>query len=280
MKQLDVKGAYLNGDLSEEIYMAQPPGYDDGSRRVCRLRKTLYGLKQSGSEWNRKLHRLLTALGFHRIEVDHGVYMRRIKDKFVIITVWVDDLLLFSNSTTMLEAVKAALKREVEITDLGEPKKLLGIEIYRDRKARTIQISQEHYIDSVLKQFGYENMSPVTTPMDPNVVLEKFKTASQNTDERGRSYREHMGSLIWPATVSRPDIAYAVARVGPYTVNPGPAHLTAIKRVFRYLKGTRSHQMMLTIKRKYGTNFDTHEPTREIRERLPLWHHFGENTNT
>jgi hypothetical protein len=140
----------------------------------------------------------------------------------------------------MLGAVEAALKREVEINDLGEPKKLIGIEIYRDRKNRTIQISQEHYIDSILKRFGYENMSPVTTPMDPNVVLERFESQGQLVDERNRSYAEHMGSLIWPATISRPDIAFAVARLGSYTANPGPAHWTALKRVFRYLKGTRS----------------------------------------
>jgi hypothetical protein len=104
MRQLDVKGAYLNGELQEEVFMEQPPGYDDGSGRKCRLMRTLYGLKQSGREWNRKLHGLLTKNGFDRLEVDHGVYLRQINDKFVIITVWVDDLLLIGNSATMLSA--------------------------------------------------------------------------------------------------------------------------------------------------------------------------------
>jgi hypothetical protein len=243
MKQLDVKGAYLNGDLQEEVFMEQPPGFDDGSGQKCRLRKTLYGLKQSGREWNRKLHGILTKHGFIRLEVDHGVYMRQIKDQFVIITVWVDDLLLFSNHTTMLSATEAALKQEVEINDLGEPKKIIGIEIYRDRAAKTIQISQEHYIDGVLKHFGYDQMSPVKTPMDPNVVLEKSNLEGKTTDERGHSFAEYMGSLIWPATISHPDIAYAVARVGAYTSSPSPTHWTAMKKIFRYLKGTRDKRI-------------------------------------
>jgi hypothetical protein len=174
MKQLDVKGAYLNGDLQEEVFMEQPPGFDDNSGRKCLLKKTLYGLKQSGREWNKKLHAILTKDSFQRIEIDHGVYVRQSGNHFVIMTVWVDDLLLFSNSPTMLSATELALKQEVEINDLGEPKKLIGIEIYRDRARKTIQISQEHYIDAILKRFDFENMSSVSTPMDPNVVLEKI----------------------------------------------------------------------------------------------------------
>jgi hypothetical protein len=177
------------------------------------------------------------------VEVDHGVYVRQFKDQFVFITVWVDDLLLFSNSSTMLSATEITLKQEVEINDLGEPKKLIGIEIYCDRVARSIQISQEHYINSILKRFGYDQMSPVKTPMDPNVVLEKNSVESTTKDERGHSFAEYMGSLIWPATISRPDIAYAVARVGAYTGNTRATHWTAMKRIFRYLKDTRQHRI-------------------------------------
>jgi hypothetical protein len=166
--------------------------------------------------------------------------VRRINDQFVIITVWVDDLLLFSNNPTMLSATEIALKQEVEINILGEPKKLISIEIYRDRAKKTIQISQEHYIEGILKRFGYEQMSTVKTPMDPNVVLEKNQSEGQTTDENGRSFAEHMGSLIWPSTISHPDIAYAVARIGSYTSNPSATHWTAMKRIFRYRKGTQN----------------------------------------
>lgn len=236
MRQLDVKGAYLHGDLKEEVYMIQPPGYEDGSDSVCRLNKTLYGLKQSGREWNRKLHEILTSIGFHRVEVDHGVYIRRMKDKFIIITVWVDDLLFFSNSVLMMDAAQLALQKEVELKVIGEPEKLIGIEIYRNRETQTIQISQEKYINGILKRFGFEDMSTVSTPMDPNVILEKNEGMGTLTDGRGFSYSEYMGSLIWPSSISRPDIAYSVARIGAYAANPSEAHWTALKDVFCYLK--------------------------------------------
>ena len=129
MRQLDVKGAYLHGDLKEEVYMVQPPGFEDETGRVCRLRKTLYGLKQSGREWNRKLHELLTSNGFERLQVDHGVYKRHVGDQYIFLTVWVDDLLVFSTSPTLIAATQAALAREVEVTDMGEPQKIIGIEM-------------------------------------------------------------------------------------------------------------------------------------------------------
>jgi hypothetical protein len=101
MKQLDVKGAYLNRDLQEEVFMEQPPGFDDNSGRKCVLKKTLYGLKQSGREWNKKLHTILTKDSFQRIEINHGVYVRQSGNHFVIMTVWVDDLLLFTNGISI-----------------------------------------------------------------------------------------------------------------------------------------------------------------------------------
>lgn len=103
MGQMDIKGAYLNGELEEEIYMRQPPGYDDGSGRFCRLHKTLYGLKQSGREWNREFDRKLTSIGFSKLDVDHCVYKRIHDSRTVFLTVWVDDLLIFADTVDDLE---------------------------------------------------------------------------------------------------------------------------------------------------------------------------------
>ncbi|GBE86812.1 hypothetical protein SCP_1000540 [Sparassis crispa] len=149
--QMDVKGAYLNGDLQEEIYMRQPEGFNDGSGHVCRLHKTLYGLKQSGHKWNRKLHRKLTELGYKQLEADPCVYLQEQKGEVQIITVWVDDLLLFTNSPKLMEELKRDLQDLFEVTDLGEPQKIIGFEIERDREAGKIQILQQHYIESILK---------------------------------------------------------------------------------------------------------------------------------
>ncbi|GBE90191.1 hypothetical protein SCP_1900400 [Sparassis crispa] len=199
--QMDVKGAYLNGDLQEEIYMRQPEGFDDGSGRICRLRKTLYGLKQSGCKWNRKLHRELMELGYKRLEADPCVYLWERKEGEVqIITVWVDDLLLFTNSPKLMEELKRDLQDLFEVTDLGEPQKIVGIEIERDREAGTLQISQQHYIESILKRYQFENANAVGMPLDPNVVL-TVEDKNEEADNRlVGGYASMVGSLIMPTT--------------------------------------------------------------------------------
>jgi hypothetical protein len=147
--QMDVKGAYLNGILREKVYMTQPEGHDDGTGRVCLLRKMLYGLKQSGREWNLELDMKLKKYTFKRLKSDPCVYVRCNGDDVAMLTVWVDDLLLFASLDAILKSIKAQLCAEWEITDLGEPAKIVGIEITRTRDG--IKISQEKYIDSILK---------------------------------------------------------------------------------------------------------------------------------
>jgi hypothetical protein len=125
---MDVKGAYLNGDLKEEIYMNQPEGYNDGTARLCHLIKTLYELKQSGREWNTKLNTKLQKIGFERLQSDPCVYIRKMNG-IEIITVWVDDLLLFTKAKVTMDNLKRELGNLFEITNLGKPSKLVGIEI-------------------------------------------------------------------------------------------------------------------------------------------------------
>jgi hypothetical protein len=237
---MDIKGAYLNGELEEEIYMRQPPGYDDGSGRVCRLHKTLYGLKQSGREWNREFDRKLTSIGFSKLDVDHCVYKRIQDSRTVFLTVWVDDLLIFADTVDDLEEVKKELAGLFDVKDMGEPKKIIGIQIERDRENESISLSQTQYINGILTRFGFHNISPVTTPLDPNVILHK-RPADTDIDATVRSgYQSAIGSLMYAAIGTRPDIAYAVQTLSQFSSNPGPEHWTAVKRVFRYLAGTRN----------------------------------------
>lgn len=143
---MDVKGAYLNGTLKEKVLMRQPEGYDDGSGRVCLLEKTLYGLKQSGCEWNIELDKKLRQHGFTHLIADPCAYVRREGDNLEILTIWVDDLLLFATGEELMERMKQNLHSEWEVTDLGELAKIVGIEI--SRKREMIRISQERYIES------------------------------------------------------------------------------------------------------------------------------------
>jgi transposase InsO family protein len=234
--QLDVKGAYLNGHLKEEIYMTQPDGYEDGSDKACRLIKTLYGLKQSGRKWNTELNIQLSKRGYQRAQTDPCVYIQHIGKELILITVWVDDMLLFATSVQTMQIAKRDITDNFEVTDLGEPKKIVGIEITRDRKQKKITITQTKYIETILAKYGLQDANPVRTPLDPNVKLEPGDSEPQG---RSNNYASLIGSLMYAAVATRPDIAFAVNQLASFTANPTMCHWTAAKRVLRYLKGTK-----------------------------------------
>ena len=237
IQQMDVKGAYLNGILNERVYMRQPEGHDDGTGRVCLLKKTLYGLKQAGREWNKELDRKLKRRGYVRLRSDPCVYIWRVGEDFAIITVWVDDLLLFSTTIVLMNKMKSDIKSEWEVTDLGEPTKIVGIEI--TMTPDSIAISSSKYIESILRKEGLERSNAVSTPLDPNVIL--VPNPEGNAGDRSNSFARLLGELQYIACATRPDIQYAVNRLASYTANPSLQHTTALKRILRYLSGTRSH---------------------------------------
>ena len=174
MHQIDIKGAYLNGVLTNRkvIYMQQPPGYHATSKDklVCRFRKTLYGLKQSGRHWYQKLVEIMmTHIGFQRSDVDQAVFFRRNKKSLVIMLVHVDDCTITATSMDLINNFKVRISKHVEITDLGELHWLLGIKVKRDCKHRTIHLSQRSYLDSILRRYGLQDLKPVSIPMDMNI---------------------------------------------------------------------------------------------------------------
>jgi hypothetical protein len=233
---MDVKGAYLNGILKEIIFMRQAEGYEDGTGRVCRLVKTLYGLKQAGREWNEQLDEKLKSYGYKRLLTDPCVYIRREGEDFGIIAVWVDDSLLFASSDKTMAHMKETLRSAWQVTDLGEPSKIVGIEINRTKDA--ITISQQSYIEDILRREGMNEANPVGIPMDPNVKLQE--NPDTNEPNRSNSYARLLGSLQFLANSTRPDITYAVNKLASYTANPGLQHHGALKRILRYLKGTKT----------------------------------------
>ena len=151
---MDIKGAYLNGILHETIYMKQLEGFGDGTDRVCKLIKTLYGLKQSGREWNKQLDEKLRSHGYKRLISDPCTYVRWDGDKVAIINVWVDDLMLFASSDTMMGHIKISIESEWQATDLGEPSKIIGTEV--TIMPEYLRIPQGKYIDNLLRK---ENVS-------------------------------------------------------------------------------------------------------------------------
>ena len=236
IQQMDVKGAYLNGILKEKVYMRQPEGYDDGTGWVCELIKTLYGLKQSGREWNKELDEKLKKFRFQRLRSDPCVYIKRDGDELVIITVWVDDLLLFATSDELMQQTKSDLHTEWEVTDLGEPTKIIGVEITQIEDA--ITISQKVYIESILERKGLSGINSVATPLDPNIKLEP--NPDGNEGNRSNSFARLLGELQFLANSTRPDTAFAMNRLAAYTANLSLQHVTALKRILRYLAGTKN----------------------------------------
>jgi hypothetical protein len=248
LHQVDIKGAYLNGELNdnEVLYMHHPPGYKprDAGTRVLRLKKTLYGLKQSGRRWYQKLSSIFDTLGFSKCSVDQAVFYKTNKSKHevTVVAVHVDDCTIAASNSRLIEEFKAGLRQHVEVTDLGELHWMLGVEIKRDREAQTIHLSQRAYIDSILSRYNFDELKPLSSPMDPAIRLTSEQapaTTAEHAIMRDKPYREAVGALNWAALTTRPDIAFAISTVAKFAANPGLAHWDAVKRVYRYLAGTR-----------------------------------------
>ncbi len=247
LRQFDIKSAYLHGRLNETIYMAQPPGYNDGSGRSCILIRSLYGLKQAGNVWNQELNRVLAEINFTQLKTDYCCYIRREGDDFTILLVWVDDFVSMSTMDDLNDVTERDLKAHFDVKSLGQPNLLLGMKIHQTD--HTITLSQTHYIDALLKKFGLTNSNPVTTPMDINVKLDHI-AEKQEDEEQGKKdekithrYAALIGSLMYLAIGTQPDIAFAVNKLAQFTQNPRPIHWTAVKWVFHYLKYTRTYKL-------------------------------------
>jgi len=250
LHQMDVKTAFLNGVLEEEIYMQQPEGFiEPGNEHlVCKLKRTLYGLKQSPRVWYQTIDKFFADMGFKRVEGDYGLYVIWNDDVKCIIALHVDDLLIACNSVPYMESVKQELHSEYEMKDLGEAKFVLGIEIERDRDRRKIHLNQQQYIENVLQRYNMTDCKPVSTPMEASVKLTKSDAAVTNKQKQEMSavpYQSAVGSLMYAMTCTRSDIAYAVSTVSRYCSNYGTAHWTAVKRIMRYLKGTAHYRLQL-----------------------------------
>ena len=237
IQQMDVKGTYLNGILKEMVYMHQPEGYDDRMNRICKLIKTLYGLKQSGREWNIELDGKMKQFGFKRIYSDPCVYIKWDGNDIAILTVWVDNLLLFTSSDKLMEQTISDIRSIWEVTILEEPTRIVGIEI--SQTDDSITISQKIYINSILEREGLSRINSVTMPLDPNMKLQP--NPDDHEGNRSNSFARLLGELQFLANCTQPDIAFAVNRLASYTANPNLQHITAVKNILRYLPGTKDH---------------------------------------
>jgi hypothetical protein len=245
----DADNAFLNGDLDADIFMQQPEGFPQGpSDLVLQLKKPLYGLKQGPRLWHEKLDEILTKLGFEKIQSDASVWIYQKDGVRIIVPVFVDDMTVVTKSKSDIDRFFTQLEKHIKIRRLGKISSILGVKVERDREKRTIHLSQKQYIINMLERYGFADCSTVSTPIDPGVslTLEQCpKTAEEKEEMRSVPYISAIGSIIYLAISTRPDISFAVGRLARYNANPGPAHWQAVKHLFRYLKGTMDYKLSL-----------------------------------
>ena len=235
VEQMDVKTAFLHGDLEEEIYMEQPEGFEVKGKEnyVCRLRKSLYGLKQAPRQWYKKFESVMGEQGFRKTTSDHCVFMQKFSDDdFVILLLYVDDMLIVGRSTSRIEKLKQQLSHSFAMKDLGPAKQILGIRIIRDRKAKKLYLSQEKYIEKILQKFNMDKSKTVSSPLATHIRLsikQRPLTNEEKEDMERVPYASAVGSLMYAMVCTRPDIAYAVGSVSRFLANPGREHWNAIK---------------------------------------------------
>ena len=244
LEQLDVKTAFLHGDLEEEIYMKQPEGFVVSGKEhmVCRLKKSLYGLKQAPRQWYKRFDTFMVGHGYTRSKFDNCVYFRQYGNgSFIYLLLYVDDMLIASKDRSLISKLKSQLCEEFEMKDLGAAKKILGMEIQRDRKGGRLFLSQGRYLEKVLDRFNMQNCKPVSTPSAAHYKLSAGCCPTSEEDIESMShvpYSSAVGSLMYAMVCTRPDLAYAVSVVSRYMHNPGKDHWEAVKWILRYVKGT------------------------------------------
>ncbi|KAJ0565941.1 putative RNA-directed DNA polymerase [Helianthus annuus] len=231
--QMDVNNAFLYGMLSEDVYMVQPQGYSSNDNKVCKLVKSLYGLKQAPRQWNEKLTSVLTSMGFVQSMCDYSLFILSKSDVFVVLLVYVDDIVITGNNKAAIERVKNSLRENFHIKDLGLLRYFLGIEVLYSENS--ICLSQRKYCLELLNEFGYLGCKPVTTPIEQSFLVTNKCKNDQKILENVNGFQRLIGKLIY-LSLTRPDISYTVQFLSQFMHSPCQSHLDIALRLLRYLK--------------------------------------------
>ena len=247
---MNVETAFLNGELREEVYMSLPPGFDKGkNHHVCKLKKSIYGLKQSPRAWFDRFSKVLKSEGYQQSLSDHTMFVLKKESLIIILIVYVDDIILTGNDTEEITRIKMALNKEFEVKDLGNLKYFLGMEVARSREG--IYVSQRKYILDLLKETGMLGCRPSAVPISTTKKVKKNSKPAKTEKEAARrkkqekdevatdkgKYQRLVGKLIY-LSHTRPDIAFAVSVASQHMHAPKKKHLEAAYKILRYLKGT------------------------------------------
>ena len=233
--QMDVKSAFLNGILSEEVYVEQPPGFEDPEHpnHVYKLTKALYGLKQAPRAWYDRLSSFLLANGYQRGKVDTTLFIKHQNSHMIVVQIYVDDIVFGATNMSLCREFESIMQKEFEISLMGELTFFLGLQIKQCKEG--IFINQAKYTKELLTKFKMLEAKATSTPMSPTTKIDQDETG-KSIDQK--TYRRMIGSLLY-LTASRPDIHFSVCLCARFQSNPKESHLTAVKRILRYLLGTQ-----------------------------------------
>ena len=241
---MDVKIDFLNGNLTEDVYMMQPDGFVDPTNagKIRKLQKSIYRLKQASQSWNLRFDEVVKGFGFTKNVEEPCVYKKVSGSAVVFLVLYVDDILLIGNNIPMLENAKSSLRKSFSMKDLGEATYILGIRIYRDRSKRLIGLSQDAYIDKILNRFNMQDSKKGFLPMSHGVTLSKTQ-CPETPDElermRAIPYASAIGSIMYAMLCTRPDVSYALSVTSRYQSNYGEAHWTVVKNILKYFRRTK-----------------------------------------
>ncbi|KAE8672566.1 G patch domain-containing protein TGH [Hibiscus syriacus] len=235
LHQLDIKNAFLNGNLEEEVYIEVPPGLEGNvtKKTMCKLNKSLYGLKQSPMAWFDRFAKAMTQNGFKQSQADHTLFRKiTLSGKITLLIVYVDDMIITGSDIEEIEKLKMNLAKEFETKDLGSMRYFLGMEVARSEEG--LVINQRKYVLDLLAETGMLDCKPVETPMESGLKFCKERTGNPVNKE---TYQRLVGKLIY-LSLTRPDIAYSVSIVSQHMSDPREEHLEAVNRILRFLKFT------------------------------------------
>ncbi|GJS73661.1 retrovirus-related pol polyprotein from transposon TNT 1-94, partial [Tanacetum coccineum] len=251
--QMDFKTAFLNGYLDEDIYMVQHEGFVDPKhlRKVCKLQRSIYGLKQASRSWNKRFDEEIKKFGFAQNLDEPCVYQKASGSNVTFLILYFDDIIIMGNHIPSLQSVKDYLGKCFPMKDLREAAFILGIKIYKDRSKRLIRLSQNAYMDKILKRYKMDNSKRGHIPMQERLDLNKIQGASTPEEVKRMKnvpYVSVVGSIMYAVRCTRPDVVFAQNITSRFQQNPGEPHWTAVKNILKYLRNIKD---MLLV---YGGN--------------------------
>lgn len=262
LSSIDIRQAYLQAKLNEDLYMQVPPGMpdsdSDGNKLVARLKSSLYGLKQAGREWHTLFTATLKEWGFHQSEIDVCLFTFSRGTSMLIVVVWVDDCVIADNDPELREEFVGWLGKRFPVDDKGELLWILHVRVTRDRGQRTLTVSQELYVRDLLSKYEYlldgltrrfDSPHDASATLSPDQCPNPDSPEYANMERHRDDYMSLVGAFLWLSNVSRPELSYISGQLARYVANPGMPHYKAALRVLVYLRGTVTQSLVLKADR-------------------------------